>query len=350
MRLPCRHLAAALLFALGAVSASHATNPVQWHEATLDRIMAATPDPADAEASFAFVFASLPDAITVYPSEGYYYFDYYHNGDVVRGNLRFDAADRDAGLVHFAHFYASEPGDADRESETAEGRAWGLADGVELVRLAPLRYRLSYRGKTVAVTIYDAAAERANPPILREHEVLVGPVFDDSGVRFHLLYHRKARAFAYVLNTVAGSAESYQAVTLDGKETSLLAGLRSRYVYVQQPGDGKVEGRMMLVGISLRNVIGNSHYDGPFDQLPDSFTDGTELQAMIEDYDPVTKGFIGPFGQFLESESTRYAIAPYVQYAGFGQLASISRCPVEASDNEALFTCLKAQTLQHMGD
>jgi hypothetical protein len=350
MRLNRHCLGAVLLFAAGAASPAQASGPVQWHEDTLGRIMAATPDPSDAAASFAFVIANLPDAITVYPSEGYYYFDYYHNGDAVRGNLRFDAADRDAGLVHFAHFYASDPGDVDREGETDGGRSWGTADGVELVRLAPLRYRLSYRGKIVAVNIYDAAAERSAPPSLKADEVFVGPVFDDSGIRFNLIYHRKARAFAYLLNPVAGPAESYQAVTLDGNATPLLAGLRSRYVYLREPSDGETNGRLMLVGVSLRNVIGNTHYDGPFDQLPDSFVDGTELQAMIEDYDPVTKGRIGPFGQFLESDSTRYAIAPYVQYAGFGQLAAIAGCPVDGAQNQALFSCLKAQTRQIMTD
>lgn len=51
---------------------------------------------------FQFVFNQLPDEVTVYPTENYYYYSFYHNGIELSGNIRLDALDRDKGIVHFA--------------------------------------------------------------------------------------------------------------------------------------------------------------------------------------------------------------------------------------------------------
>src|SRR5690606_35104610 len=63
-------------------------------------------DIADLRAVFAFVFGSLDDEVTVYPTENYYYFSFFHRGVPYQGNIRLATVDRDEGVLHFAYFPA----------------------------------------------------------------------------------------------------------------------------------------------------------------------------------------------------------------------------------------------------
>ena len=61
-------------------------------------------DIGDMGSVLSLVLASLPDKVKVYPTENYYYFYFDYKGIKYSGNLRFDVADRDKGLVHFNYF------------------------------------------------------------------------------------------------------------------------------------------------------------------------------------------------------------------------------------------------------
>jgi hypothetical protein len=51
----------------------------------------------DPLAVFAFVLASLPERVKVYPTENYYYLRFAHNGIRYAGDIRLDAGDRGGG-------------------------------------------------------------------------------------------------------------------------------------------------------------------------------------------------------------------------------------------------------------
>src|SRR5688572_23270188 len=90
----------------GAAAAQTADLPqLRTNQATIEDLMRA---PAlaidDPMAVFAFVLASLPERVTVYPTEGYYYFGFTHQGVNYSGNIRLDASDREQGKIHFAYF------------------------------------------------------------------------------------------------------------------------------------------------------------------------------------------------------------------------------------------------------
>ena len=55
-------------------------------------------------AVFGFVLGSLPERVSVYPTENYYYFGFVHGGVPYVGNIRLGAADRDAGKVDFGYY------------------------------------------------------------------------------------------------------------------------------------------------------------------------------------------------------------------------------------------------------
>ena len=58
----------------------------------------------DPMAVFGFVFGSLPERVTVYPTENYYYFGFLQGGIRYAGNLRLDARTRDDGKLNFAYY------------------------------------------------------------------------------------------------------------------------------------------------------------------------------------------------------------------------------------------------------
>ena len=61
-------------------------------------------DIKDPMAVLAYVLGSLPERVTVYPTENYYYFKFVHAGVPIAGNLRLDPRDRDKGKVYFAYY------------------------------------------------------------------------------------------------------------------------------------------------------------------------------------------------------------------------------------------------------
>ena len=69
-----------------------------------DATRASTLDVEDPMAVFKFVFGNLPDRVKVYPTENYFYFQFFHRHIRYAGNIRLDVTDRDEGKVHFAYF------------------------------------------------------------------------------------------------------------------------------------------------------------------------------------------------------------------------------------------------------
>jgi len=95
---------------------------------------------------FKFVFDSLPNEVTVYPTENYYYYSFYHNGVQVSGNIRLDALDRDKGIAHFAFFSTYNRWN---EQLINNYKQISASDGLEIKKLKPLRYKLTY-GKKIS--------------------------------------------------------------------------------------------------------------------------------------------------------------------------------------------------------
>ena len=82
-----------------------AARSVHTNQSDLEEIAARSDLEIDnLKAVFAYLFASLPQRVKVYPTENYYYFRFYHNGVPYAGNFRLDAADRDKGVIDFAYF------------------------------------------------------------------------------------------------------------------------------------------------------------------------------------------------------------------------------------------------------
>ena len=104
--------------------------------------------------------------------------------------------------------------------------------------------------------------------------------------------------------------------------------------------------RKILVGADAYNVLKNNWYDGPFDQLPDNYVNigEIEIQRYIEAAYPADSGKIDKYGNFLEQEGVRVAIAPYYAYYSRDELMGyINDCIRDNKDLSELFTCLTQQ-------
>jgi hypothetical protein len=268
----------------------------------------------DRMAVFAFVLGSLPDRVTVYPTENYYYFGFVHAGMPYAGNIRLAAADRDAGKLHFGYFRAASAW----HDEAAEVYAvLGAGEGVSVEKVEPLAYRVSYRHKSVLFALNDLSQASPPPELVGADERFIGPVFDESGIRFFLLYNARLRIFHYILDETVTVAD--RLAPLEGFDRILVGG-RTGFAFYR---DHRRE-RKILIGAFHGNVQVNNYFDGPFDQMPENFIRGEAFREALIAAEPDLAGKIDRLGSL--EDGARYAIIPYLHYREPAELAVVHHC------------------------
>lgn len=275
-------------------------------------------DIKDPMAVFAYVLGSLPARVTVYPTENYYYFKFVHAGVPIAGNLRLDPRDRDKGRVYFGYYEDNADWKKDGFEQSAD------LDGtrnVSVERVDNLLYRISYQGTSVLFALNDVSQLKPPPGAIGPDERLIGPVFDESAVRFFLVYNPKIKAFHYILDETDPATDALEPLP---RSDRILVGKRTGFAYYR---DHRLD-RKILIGVFDQNVRLNNYFDGPFDQLPDNFIEGETLRAAIIDSDPSVKGQIDRLGYFQKDEA-RYAISPYMQYRNDNDLLQVHRCATD---------------------
>ncbi len=272
----------------------------------------------DTRAMFSWVFSQLPDRVKVWPTESYWYFSFIHRGVSWSGNIRLDAKDRDEGKVHFAYFEGMSEW---REEPAMHYMVLDDKAGVKLERVEPFLYRMTVDGRSVLFEINDMKGVTPPPGAVLPEETYIGPIFDDSAVRFFLVFNPKARVFHYVLDETGPALEDLLG-TRDNDRT--LIGMRSGFAYYR---DHRTD-RKLLIGVFEGNSRVNNAYDGPFDQLPDAFIQGDTLRDAIIAADPTMKGKIDRYGGLADG-SGRFLIAPYVYYREADDLLAFNACATD---------------------
>jgi hypothetical protein len=274
----------------------------------------------DPMAVFAFVLGSLPDRVKVYPTENYYYFYFIHRHIRYAGNIRLDVTDRDQGKVHFAYYQ-----DLSEWTYYDEGSiSHAVLDGAKSVaveKLAPLVYRVSHGGKSVTFELNDLSSVRPPPGAFGPDEVFLGPIFDESAIRFFLVFNRKLKLFHYVLDETIEVADQF--VRADATDR-ILIGKRTGFAYYR---DHKLD-RKILIGVFEANSRVNNYFDGPFDQLPDNFIEGEALRDAILAVEPKLAGKIDRFG-ISPGGADRYMIGPYRHYRSEDELLVFHNCATD---------------------
>jgi hypothetical protein len=317
----CRRFFCGLVAAAGlafAATAEEAHGPVlHFNQAYVEEATrTSTLDVNDPMAVFAYVFAGLPERVKVYPTENYFYFTFIHNGAPYDGNIRLDASNRDDGKVIFAY---SEDLEEWRSPTDVQHLILDESSGVKLEKVDRLVYRMTYRDKSVVFELNDLSGVRPPANALAPSETFIGPVFDESGVRFFLVFDHKLKIFHFVLDETVHVADQLE----PSKRTDrIIIGKRTGFAFYRD----HLRDRKIMIGAFEGNMVTNSYFDGPFDQLPDNFIEGDTLRDAILAAAPEIKARnIDRFGGWGDG-SERFAIDPYVAYRMVDDLSMFDRC------------------------
>jgi len=262
----------------------------------------------DTRAVFRYVFSNLEDEVTVFPSENYYYFKFTAAGKTFAGSLIFPVERIDRGIVGMG--YAMKPDERTRQKYFRINGGYhdfSEDDGLAVRRISNFRYQLTFEGKSVAFNFYDKGLE---PPVkakLRSDEVFVGPSFDESGLRFFLIFNKTVNKLYWVLNEDGFVPEDYTPCT-----EHVVIGDRTEFAFYVDSANS----RKILVGVQGENVLHNNWFDGPFDQMPDNFVKAGKIE--VKKYLDLHYGYsdekIDKYGKFTARDNARVPVAPYRVY------------------------------------
>lgn len=277
---------------------------------------------------FASVLRNLAERVDVYPTENYFYFRFTQNGVVYVGNIRLAASDRDKGKVNFA--YSEQPTDWNADPKISNV-VLGAEQGVTVEKAGALTYRVAHAGKTVTFALNDLSSVKPPADLLRADEKFLGTVFDESAIRFFLVFNARLKLFHFLLDETVPAADRFAA--LKGVP-AIEIGKRTGFAFYSY------DGRKTLIGVEERQSRLNTFLDGPFDQLPENFIEGEALREAILAAAPGVKGRIDRLGNF-DDGSGRFLIHPYMLYRQPGDLALFARCAtskaVPVKDRAACF-------------
>jgi hypothetical protein len=327
-----RSIAILCVFAACAAAAAQEPPKLMTNQAYLEDVMRKTTLAIDDPmAVFAFVLDSLPDRVKVYPTENHYYFWFLLSGIRYAGNIKIDAQLRDEGKVAFT-YYEDRP--AWLKDKSGTSRILGAAESVTVEKLDALAYRIGYKNKSVVFALNDLSQVKPPPSALAPGEQFIGPIFDDSAVRFFLVFDPKLKLFHYILDETIGPADVFEAAPVG--EGRILIGKRTGFaVYRDQQHERKI-----LIGVYAGNVESNGYLDGPFDQMPDNFIKDDSFQDALLAAEPDLKGKVNRYGSFADGE--RIVIETYMEYRSPKDLEVFHRCAtsrrIPAQRHEACFS------------
>jgi len=264
---------------------------------------------------FAYVLGSLPERVKVYPTENHYYFSFDLNGIRYAGNIKIDARLRAEGKVVFSYYEDRAAWLTDTDGTAL---VLGPSQGVTVEKVEPLVYRVSYDKKSVVFALNDLSQVKPPAAALAPDDQFIGPIFDESAIRFFLVFNKKLKLFHYILDETVKPADVFVPAPVgDGR---ILIGKRTGFALYRD----RQRERKILIGVHRDNVVANNYLDGPFDQMPDNFIEGDSFQHAIVAAEPRLKGQINRYGSF--ANDARFAVAPYMEYRSPKDLAIFDRC------------------------
>jgi hypothetical protein len=284
----------------------------------------------DPDEVFRYVFNKLDDEILLYPTE-YYYFTFPANGKVIWGSMHLPAYKLDEGVLGFG--YIEKGYDVHQTARVGGSADYISGDAIKIEKINDFSYSITFEEKAVLFKLNELKLDLPQKARLTSDEVLVEPTFDESGLPFFLVFNEVTNRLYWLLNE-----EGYVPETFKKHGENLVVGNRTGFAFYLDEENN----RKLLIGVYAINVMRNNWFDGPFDQLLDNYVriGQVDLKEYIEAHDPTTAGEIGEYGNYLESEGMRVAIAPYSVYFYEEDLKSvITSCNGSETRNE-FYACL----------
>jgi len=326
----------ALLFVASLALAAEKVPKLQTNQAYVEQLLLPGTLQIDDDLSvLSFVLNNLPDAVMVYPSENYYYFNFLHGGVSYSGNLRLDASDRDTGKIHFAYFTTNNDWGGNLRKIL---KTYSLEEGVKVEAVERLKYRVTFRGRSVLFKLNDLAQVQPPTNIMGTGETYIGPVFDESALQFFLIYNRPVKIFHYVLNQLKMVPDI---LVPDETRPRIVVAQRSGFAFYQD----HLKKRLILIGVYEHNAALNNYFDGPFDQLPDNFIKGDMLKEALIDQSPGRAGTIDRYGKAPDG-NRRISISPYLDYLSRDELYGFDDCAQKYKNTPGkYYSCFEAGRL-----
>ncbi len=318
-----------------ATASAQGAGPPKLHtdESYVEEVTQATTlDVKDPMAVFAFVLNSLPDRVKVYPTENYYYFTFFYGGAPYAGNIRIELGDGDKVTVHFVYY---QDWSEWHEDSPLTHVVLDSSRGVGVEKMDRLVYRLTYGGRSVVFALNDLSQVKPPAGTLAPGETFIGPIFDESAIRFFLVYNSKLKIFLYILDETGNVADEF---FRGGRSERLLIGKRTGFAFYRD----RLRDRKILVGVYEGNYRLNTYFDGPFDQLPDNFIEGETLRHAILEISPGLKGEIDRFGSSPDG-AVRFLIKPYATYRTVSELYGVDRCARAKLRSARYYSCFVAE-------
>ena len=287
----------------------------------------------DPKEVFRYVFSRLDDNVVIYPTENYYYFTFPINGKVIWGSMSLFANNRDSGILDIGYMEKVDRLDQIKSDfvPVGGGANFTAKDGVSIKKIDDFNYSITFEGKTV---IFELNNIGLTPPrTLANNETFVGPSFDESGLKFFLIFNADGQHLYWILNEDGFVPEGFTSYT-----DNIVIGNRTGFAFYVD----KEYNRKILIGVDGFNVLQNNWYDGPFDQMPDNYvyTGKIETKKYLEASYPSISGSIDKYGNYLGEEGARIAVAPYLIYFNKEDLNStIESCKAE----KAFYSCITQQ-------
>lgn len=285
------------------------------------------PEYSDPDRMFHYVFSWLPSHARAYPTEGYYYFSFPHPAKgLVCGSLRL--ADLDRGMLTFSYFRMLDD-DGDQEVHIHR------VGDITVKKHGDYRYDVTHGARNVSFDLLDTSfLERLPDSVtLLPDEEFVTRMFDESGLRFVVLFNRATQSFYYVLDQEDGVADALVEVGNEGFER----GERTGFVFYCD----RDLNRRLLVGVSFRSVKRNDFLDGPGDQVPFRLRVRDRLNLA---YPSTLLGHgLDVHGVMLGRKHwSRFLISAYHQYADLDGMLEYTAPALEAGyqDKSDLWTAL----------
>ena len=257
---------------------------------------------------FGHIFSRLPDEVTVYPSENYYYFVLYADQRQFWGNMRLPSGQREDGLLSFAYFEFDEFPVGQRTGLT-RSKFYDAEDGVIVREISRFVWEVSYEGKSVIFNLHELRQDRPTSFPLAPDESSIERTFDESGIQFFLLFNRTDNYFFWTLNEEEIVGDTLLPFE---DEPDFLIGKKSGFVFWIDRDHGN---RKILAAIRRLSVNRNDYYDGPFDQLADNYALESNVSEYMQRAFPGLRNRIDEFGYYLDRDRPlRVAISTYYTY------------------------------------
>lgn len=287
-------------------------------------------DVDDPVAVFKVVFFALDDKVIVYQTGGHYYFTVNTNGKTIFGNLMVKVNETDQITFLIAYFFYDENGIyLDRVGIVKE---FFYEDGVLVERLEPLVYSVSYLGKTVIFRFNDIGTESPETERLTKNEVLVTSVFDESALKFFLLFNNKAKHLMYILNENGLVPEEFLIINED-----VVLGRRTGYLFYQD----KKYNRKILIAVHTNSTSKNNWYDGPFDQVPGNQPEYAKIVKYVLEAYPFTREYLEESGGPTPQKGYGVSIMPYSYYYSFNQIIEhVESCKSANMTEDQFYNCI----------